>query len=1171
MADKLTPQQAQAVRDRGGRLLVSAAAGSGKTKVLVDRLLGYLTDPSDPANLDDFLIITYTKAAAAELRSKIAAKLTERIAQEPDNRHLQKQMQRLYLTQISTVHGFCAAILREFSYRIDLPPDFRVADETECRELRENVLKDLLDRAYESQTDENHFREFVDTQGVGRNDSLVPQIIQKVYDSARCHLDPDGWLKSCLENIEPEAISDAAESVWGKFLMEDLFSWLDQQIAVLRDCQTRLQDSGGAEKPAENIAQTVAQLEFLRSSATWDQVYKRKDISFGMLRFSGKQYDPILAEQVKAVRDACKEELQRRVKCFSNDSAQVIADLRQSGAAAEGLIALVRQFDADFSRAKRGRRLLDFGDLEHRTLDLLRGRSRKGITAAAREIGSRFREIMVDEYQDSNGVQDAIFDALTEQRQNCFLVGDVKQSIYRFRLADPQIFLEKYRQYLPAEQEQPMQGRKIMLSHNFRSGAEVISGINDVFAACMSPAVGGLNYGPDEALREGVPHTPLPDAATELYVLEVSDGEAYDKEAAFAASRIRQMLDGGTLVREGEQLRPVRVEDIVILLRSPSSMAGSFRKALEAEGIRCALDGGTNLMDTEEVSTLCAFLQTIANPRQDIPLLSVLASPVFGFTADDLASFREGKKKVCIYDALLQCESPKAREFLEILSQLRRTARLEPLTALLQSCFQLTRMDSVYAAMPGGSARKENLQSFYRIAADYEKASLRSLDQFLEHLEALRSSDLAAAGSSSAGCVTMMSIHKSKGLEFPVVFLCGLCHKFNMSDLREPVLCDQKLGLGLMVADNQKRVRYQSVAKRAIAESMRAESISEELRVLYVAMTRARDRLVMTCAMKKPENKLREIANRLPADGGKLLCMEANCHADWILTAAMQRIEAGAFHAAGGRPEQLKISDYPWKIDLVQVNEVEKSAPALTQTVSQFPEESVNALRAGLAFRYDHEPATQAPSKQTATGRKGRMRDEEAMEDTKDSQRELRAWRKPTFRGGQKSGKAYGNAIHSAMQFIRYEACTDESAISAELARLVEQGYLTQEAGEMVPAGALAAFFASPIGEKLRSGTPHIREFKFSILDDGTKYGDGLEGEQVLFQGVVDCALLEEDGITVVDFKSDHVTESTLPQAVSRYRMQLETYADALERIFEKNVKAKYLYFFHLDRFEEVL
>ena len=1165
MAEQLTQQQSMAVHDRGGKLLVSAAAGSGKTRVLVERLLDYLTDPADPADLDEFLIITYTKAAAMELRGKIAGRLTERIAREPENKHLQQQLQRLFLTQISTVHGFCSAVLKEYAYRVDLSPDFRVADETECADLRTAVLKDLMDRAYVDGEETANFRDFVDSQGVGRSDSAIPAIVEKVYDAARCHLDPQRWLDSCLSHVELEGVTDAAQSIWGKYLMEQLFSWLDLQIDALRLCQTRLEQGGGAEKPAANIAQLVQQLEFLRASATWDEVYTRKDVSFGTLRFSGKTHDPALADQVKAVREACKKGLEQRTRWFANDSAQVLADLRASAGAARGIISLVRQFEADFSRLKRARRILDFSDLEHSTLDLLLGKSRTGLTAAARELGGRYREVMVDEYQDSNAVQDAIFTALTQQKQNCFMVGDVKQSIYRFRLADPQIFLEKYGSYAPAEAARPGQGRKILLSSNFRSGGEVISGINDVFAACMSVRVGGLTYGPEEALREGAPHTPLGEAATELYVLEVTDGDAYDKEAAFTAGKIREMLASGATVRQEDTLRPVTPEDIVILLRSPGTMADAFRAALEAEGIRCALDGGANLLETPEVSTLIALLQVVANPRQDIPLLAVLASPVFGFTADDLAAFRAACKKGTVYDALCRSTGEKAAYFLETLAVLRRKARLEPLTQLLQACLGLTRLDSIYGAMPGGKARKENLQLFFQLAVDYEKSSLRTLSQFLEHLQTLGGSQVAASGS-SAGCVTIMSIHKSKGLEFPVVFLCGLSHRFNPSDRQEQVLCDKDLGLGLAVADNVHRLRYSAISKQAIAASIKAESVSEEMRILYVAMTRAKDRLVMTCTLKNPEKKLTQLANRLIPGGQTLVNMEADCHADWVLAAAIQRVEAGELHALAGRPERLLTGSCPWKIRLIETAPVATPTDAPVQERQPFPEGAVDALRAGLSFRYAHEAATRAPSKQTATGRKGRELDEEVQEDTQ-PRREAPAWRKPSFRQPAGLPAARGSAVHSAMQFICYDACADEAGVRRELARLTQAGLLTPDQAAMVSPAQLAAFFATPIGRKLAEGAEHIREFKFSILDDGGKYGQGLEGEQVLLQGVVDCALLERDGITVLDFKTDRVTEQTLPQTAARYRLQLETYAEALTRIFQQPIKGKYLYFFHLNQF----
>lgn len=1165
MADKLTPQQAEAVTNRGGKLLVSAAAGSGKTKVLVDRLLGYLTDPKDPANLDEFLIITYTKAAASELRAKIAAKLTERISQEPENRHLQKQMQRLFLTKISTVHGFCSDILREYAYRLDLPADFRVADENECREIRETVLADLLDRAYETAGDSPDFRAFVDTQGLGRDDRLVPELIEKVYNSAMCHLDADGWLEKALSFADMDQVSDASETVWGKYLMDDLKEYLDCQIHVMNQCVQALEETAGMEKPAANLKDTLYQLQILRGSETWDDVVKHHDIDYGRLTFPRKCDDPELVERVKAARDACKNGLKKRLRPFADPSEQVLRDLQQSGAGARGLVALVKSFEKEYSIAKHSRRCLDFSDLEHKMLDLVLGKSRSGLTVAATEIGNRFREIMVDEYQDSNGVQDAIFTALTMKRNNCFMVGDVKQSIYQFRLADPDIFLQKYHAYADAEQAEAGQGRKVLLSHNFRSGAEVIEAVNNVFSNCMTPEVGGLYYGEAEALREGVPHTPLNNPGTELYALEIRE-DTYQEEAAFVAEKIHNMLQEGTLIRCRDGLRPVKAEDIVILLRSPGSVGGHFQRALEARNICCASGGGTDLLQTQEIGTLRSLLQTIYNPRQDIPLISTLACPVFGFTADDLAAFRAKRRFGTVYDALVRDDSPKCKEFLRVLDVLRKDARMHTLTQLLERCLALTRLDSIYAAMPGGDTRQANLQTFCQLAVDFEMGNHRDLGQFLDHLNAMETKGLITAGAEGKDCVTIMSIHKSKGLEFPVVFLCGLSREFNRDSLRSQILCDRELGLGLSVADTKNRVRYPTIAKRAIAARMMSESLSEEMRVLYVAMTRARDRLIMTYASRNLEADLKDIALRVDFDDGRLLCRDVVCPGEWVLLTAMRRTEAGELFAIGGKPAVTHVSPIPWNIRVTEASEEEAAEKTAEVAAAGLPAGVEEKLREALSFCYEHTAATMIASKQTATGRKGRQKDAEVSEHTEESKPLKRTWREPSFLSGDAAGKDVGSAIHAALQYVRYENCGTLEDIQGEIDRLVRYGFLSQRQGELVDCEMLNAFFKTDIGQRLVHGAKCLREFKFSILDDGIHYGEGLEGEKMLLQGVVDCAILEDDGITIIDFKTDRVTEKTLPDFVDRYAPQVLIYGEALSRIYEQPIKGEYLYFFRLNR-----
>jgi len=1168
MADKLTPQQAQAVRDRGGKLLVSAAAGSGKTKVLVDRLLSFLTDENNPADLNDFLIITYTKAAASELRGKIAEKLSQRIAEMPDNVHLQKQMQRLFLTKISTVHGFCADVLKEYAYKLDIAPDFRVADENESIELRTAVLEELLERAYREEKDGSDFRAFVDTQGLGRDDRLVPEIIGKVYDSAMCHLNPEGWMDECLGFVELDNVEDAAETVWGETLIQDLFGYLDKQIAALEYCRCEAEACAGFEKAAANIADTVYQLKTLRNAETWDEIVIHREIDYGRLSFPRKNPDPELSEKIKAVRGACKKGMEKKLHSFANKSDQVLEDLRQSAAATRGLISLVRCFGKEYSAVKRSRRVLDFSDLEHRMLDLLLGKSRTGITATAGEIGNRFREIMVDEYQDSNEVQDAIFEALTRKRQNCFMVGDVKQSIYQFRLADPRIFLEKYKTYVPAEDAVPGQGRKVLLSHNFRSGPEIIEAVNDVFTTCMRPHVGGLMYTDAEALREGVPHDFLSDSGVELYALEV-DEDAYAEEASFVADKIDRMLKDGTLIRGKNGMVPVKAEDIVILLRSPGSVGGESKKALESRGIRCATGGGTDLPPTEEIATLRSFLQVILNPRQDIPLVSVLISPIFGFTADELALLRGRQKKGPIYEALLNFDNPKAVSFRSILDSLRREAGIRSLSKLVEECIGLTRLDSIFASMTDGEVKKNNLHRFLKLVSDFEAGMPRDLVQFLDYLDALEGKGIVDTSGSSGGAVTIMSIHKSKGLEFPVVFLCGLSREFNRESLRAPVLCDQKLGIGLSVVDSDRRIRYPSLSKRAISMKMAAESVSEEMRVLYVALTRARDRLIMTYASGSLENELKDIALRMDIDGGELLCTEASCPGDWVMTTAMGRSDSGALFAIGGKPAQTRVPAIPWKVAVATAPEKGEISAISESGHDKVSSDVIRYLKDSLTFRYGHSEASKTPSKVTATGLKGRLKDREAAENTRHS-RQVMNHRVPSFRGGVDQGTVYGNIVHKVMQYIRFDRCSTKRDIQEQISEMREKGILSADESESIRVDQIVRFFESDFGKMLCDGVPCLREYKFSILDDASKYGDGLEGERVLLQGVVDCAIMEDDGITVIDFKTDAVTDETAEERAKDYRHQVIAYSDALGRIFEKPIKARFLYFFRIGKYVKI-
>ena len=682
---------------------------------------------------------------------------------------------------------------------------------------------------------------------------------------------------------------------------------------------------------------------------------------------------------------------------------------------------------------------------------------------------------------------------------------------------------------------------------------------------CMSEEVGGLQYTDAEALIEGIPHIPIGEPEIELWGIRTA-GDTYAEEAAFVAKRITELLDGTHCVRQGDTLRPIVPEDIVILLRSPGSVGMEYVRALEACGIRCASGSGDDLLEAEEITVLRALLQIISNPRQDIPLLAVLASPAFGFTAEDLALLRCGCRSGSLYDTLLGSKEPKAAAFLECLTALRGAAAMGTLAELFERIFNLTRLDTVYSAMTDGSVRREKLQSFYQLTVDFANRSGDDLDRFLNHLEGLEKRGVPTGSEETSGCVTLMSIHKSKGLEFPVVFLCGLSRRFNQESLRAQVLCHKEMGLGLSCVDRENRVRYPTISKAAISARIARESLSEEMRVLYVAMTRPKDRLIMTYASDSLDKDISGMALRMNISGPLAMTRDVSCPGAWVLYAALHRAEAGEFFALGARPAETQVSSLPWLIRVVDGDGGEGEYLEETEETVLAPGPDLQKLREALSFRYPHEAATRTPSKQTATQRKGRLKDQEASEFAQPQKEPTRSWKTASFLGTAPHGTAYGTAVHAAMQYLRFEACGSVEETKAEISRLVAEVFLTEEQGDMIPVAKLSRFFATELGQKLKTGQI-LREFKFSILDDASAYGENLEGEQVLLQGVVDCALIEPDGITVVDFKTDYLTDETVDAITARYKPQVETYADALRRIFRKPIKGKALYYFHTEEF----
>lgn len=1170
MADiQLTSAQQAVVDNRGGALLVSAAAGSGKTKVLVDRLLKYICDPEHPCNIDDFLVITYTKAAAAELRVKIAQALSQRLSQEPENRHLQRQLHRIYLAEISTVHAFCSNLLRTYAHLLDIPADFRVAEEIESQVLQDRVLETLLEQGYAD--GDPDFLAMAGAFGYGRDDRRLPEAVKMAHGEMRCRADMDGWLEATVRALDISQYTDAAETPWGRYLMAELRVFLDRQIGKFQAALQEMALYPNIEKGLGKVfRENLMQLEALRACGTWDEIVNGKILSFGRAVVRNPE-DAAVKERLAKVRTLCWSELKTWQEYFFADSQTVLADMGEAAPGAQALLRFAGTFDKAYAAEKKRRKLMDFSDLEHTAIRLLTDKYTGRPTKTAREISQRYVEIMVDEYQDSNQVQDTIFEAVSREGKNRFMVGDVKQSIYRFRLADPDLFLRKYHEYRDDQEAEPGEPRRILLSDNFRSRPEILSACNDVFRLVMRRRVGGLDYGDAEALRPGRSFPPLDQAAVELHCLTHTgqEGPAPDKsdlEADYVARRIRRLLDERTPVTEGEGTRPVEPGDIVILMRSLASTAGTYLAALGRYGIPAVCDRGGSLLDTSEVQILVAILQIIDNPHQDVPLLTALASPAFGFTPDQLARPRTENRRDDYYDTIRAAAQTDAAlaGFLETLDQLREDARWMNLHELVDSVFRRTGLLAVFASMEDGTRRERNLTAFRAFVVSFEAAGSRALPQLLWYLSDLRDGggQLPVPKTAAENAVTIMTVHSSKGLEFPVVFLCDLSRKFNLRDMQDAILVDNDLAVGYNHVDQKRYVRYPTLAKEAIVLKKTREAVSEELRVLYVAMTRAKDRLILTYYSRHLLSELKNINSQLTWPLGDDLCASARSPGKWILMAALCRTEAGALLNLVEGNEVSRVWDTEWKIvyeDLAQAREAVEPEGVLQDREAPKPDERAVEL---LSFAYPHRAVSDIPGKLTATQLKGRIQDQEAAEGAVEPQKPASyRFRRASFLPGRLSPTERGTATHLFMQFASYAACTSEYDVREELARLVREEFLTPAQAEAVEVGQIAAFFQSDLGQWLLSQPQARREFKFSILVDAETYVPEAAGEQVMLQGVVDCFVPAPDGITILDFKTDRVGEDPTERA-AHYRPQLEAYAKALARIYRLPVNKKILYFF---------
>jgi len=1129
-----TAQQQAAIDDRGGALLVSAAAGSGKTAVLVERLLRRMEQEQEP--LSRFLMITYTNAAASELRAKIAKALSKRITEHPENRHLVREYHQLHNAKIQTVHAFCMSILRTHGYLLGFPSDFRVMDENEAVKICGTLLDDLMEEWYEQ--NEPWFSALTDAFGATNGDRRLTDAILALHAKSRTHPFPEVWLD---EQCAPGEIKHCFDTPWGMYLRDHTLARVHESITKLERCIANMtEDLLSSYQPMfESDLEQLRALYRAVESGNWDEAYTvANGFVFATLKAVRNPSDPFLKDLVANARDEVKDDLKKITKqIFTACETEILADQARVLPLIEGLAIAVKHLSKAFSDEKKRRLMMDYSDLEHYAIALLVERFENNIvtpTPLAQSISRDFCEIMVDEYQDSNAVQDLIFRAVSQNEQNIVMVGDLKQSIYRFRLADPTIFLSKYKTFKERADARPGDARRVDLNANFRSRPEVLDSVNHYFSMLMSEHLGDIDYDDSQKLRYESEFAPSEhDYNTELLMVQMmTDGEedesALEVEARVIAHKIREMVKNKFPVRDGDKTRPAEYRDFVILLRALAQKADVFTRVLQAEGVPCVSERKSGLLSTVEVNIMISLLTVIDNPLQDIPLAGVLRSPLFGFTSDELAELRLHDRDGYYFDALKAStsgDSPlseKARAFLTLLSEFRELASEQTAARLLWHVMQKTHAFGLIGAMPDGKRRVQNLILLYQHAMSFGG----SLFGFLSHLSHLaeQEKDLPGFAEESGNAVQIMSIHKSKGLEFPIVFVANCNRQFNRTDQSNTVLIHPDLGLGLSIRDETLRATWPTLQRVAIQTAMDAEMKSEEIRLLYVAMTRPKDKLFLTCTLPEKQRPLFKVVEH------------AELGLYQVTPSALSRAASALTWAV--YPALLAGESVPLRYDFL------------------FPEAPLGGVKAGelrrdsaeeidfasrFSYRYPHAQAIDHPSKMTATGNK-------QFEDV------LTFHVPDLFRKDSSlSATERGTAIHRAMQMVDFARCTTVDACKAELARLSENGKLSDAEFEVIPPELIVHFVASSLGARVLSAQNFVRESRFSVLVPAPNLPD----ETVLLQGMIDLYFEEPDGMVIVDFKSD----KTSLGGKEKYASQLETYAVALHELTGKPVKEKMLFF----------
>ncbi len=1232
-----TDDQWKAIVSSGQDILVAAAAGSGKTAVLVERIIRKILTKEHPVDVDRLLVVTFTNASAAEMRNRIGEALEKALKEDPASLHIRRQLSLLNRASISTIHSFCLEVIRKFYYLIDIDPGFRIADSTEAELLRDEVMEELFEEHY-SNLENTKFFDLVDRFTNDRTDVELQNMIRKLYEFSRAHPTPDEWLKQIADDYQ---VNDQTldQTPYIPYLLADISLQFEGAKANLEHAMDIIRMPGGPAPRAANIEAELEQIHRLlhAKNHSWTALYhEMQTIVFDRAKpVKGDEYDEILKEQVTKLRDDAKKLVEKlKEDLFSRTPESYLDNIKEMQPSIEMLVQLVIEFGERFQKVKEEKGLVDFSDLEHYCLEILRKggtRSEELVPSeAALEYRLQFEEAFVDEYQDTNMVQESILKLVTkdgESTGNMFMVGDVKQSIYRFRLAEPMLFLSKYKRFTQTGENT---GLRIDLSKNFRSRAEVLDGTNYLFKQIMGEAVGEIDYDDDAELKLGADYPESNQMAAELVLIdkngqgaqsyEPEDDEEQEEqmvhfdeaeletaqlEARAMAKQIKEMISSGFQVfdRKENRMRSITYRDIVILMRS-MPWAPQIMEEFKQQVIPIYADLSTGYFDATEVAIMMSLLKVIDNPYQDIPLASVLRSPIVGLEADELAKIRTYEKNNPYYEALKvflkeassdDATHGKVADFYHKLETWRTRARTGSLSELIWQLYRETYFYDFVGGMPGGKQRQANLRALYDRARQYEATSFRGLFRFLRFIERMqdRGDDLGTARAlgEQEDVVRLMTIHKSKGLEFPVVFVGGLSKQFNMMDLNKKYLLDKELGFGTKYVNPTLRITYPTLPMLAIKKKMHLELISEEMRVLYVALTRAKEKLYLVGTVKDLEKQLGKwqatLQNKewLIADHTRA---GAKNYLDWIGPGIIRHKDAKLLRGdetVDGLPTEIVNHPAKWEIrtipaiELQQIEVGEESKheqiEAALKEGKSIPvsSDATERIEHQLTWKYPYKSAANKRSKQSVSEIK---RQRESMDEHSDTAflpqfRSASADRPRFMQQKSLTPAERGTAMHMVMQHVDLSEPINEESVREQIQRMVHHELLTQEQADVIDVASILGFFESGIAQRMLAAENVRREVPFSVaIPASQSYADWSDEQQenVLIQGVIDCIFEDEKGIVLIDYKTDTITgkfrsfEDAKPELEDRYRVQLELYSQAIEHIWKKPLNERYLYFF---------